>query len=87
MALRTVELPGNIGLGYKCPNCSMTYSDKDYDSGRTQTIPPNCQRCGCPMDIKPALAFADQQAVANQKNWPHQKNRDMRAPIAPNQEE
>lgn len=48
----------------KCPNCSKMYGWTVDRDGKTieQDIPTKCKRCGCPMDIEKALAFADAEA-------------------------
>mgnify|MGYP001615162536 CR=1 FL=1 len=45
-----------------CPNCSRMYPLTD-EKGETLDLPGQCKRCGCPMDSKAALAFADEQAA------------------------
>lgn len=68
MSLKQVEQ--NTALCVQCPNCGKLYDvSEPQDTGGVTTVvanvrkaPPECTRCGCPMDQKAALKFADEQA-------------------------
>ena len=49
--LRTSEINtgGTNNIVAHCPNCSKMYPTTD-EQGRGAGFPPQCQRCGCPMD-------------------------------------
>jgi peptide subunit release factor 1 (eRF1) len=58
-----VDLPGGVlGTGFRCPNCSMIYTNFDHEHQKELKIPTECERCGCSMDKELAKDFADEQA-------------------------
>jgi len=71
--LRTVELPGGIGLGSVCPHCSKVYAHYDIEKDEALEAPDTCKRCGSPMDMKEEVAFGNKRAIAEQQNWPHRR--------------
>ena len=59
--LDTKLASGTDRVYVKCANCSRMHPTTD-EKGEQLDIPGKCRRCGCPMDKKKALEFADAEA-------------------------
>ncbi len=64
MALEVREAPGSIGQVAVCPYCSKGYLVEDARGNPLDDAPSKCKRCGAPMDIKAAKAFAKTETKA-----------------------
>ena len=63
MDVIVVELPGGMGEGWQCPNCSRVYYMTDPDKNdERQDCPRACKRCGSPMDAEQGKAYGEKQA-------------------------
>lgn len=61
-----VTIPGGETQAWQCPYCSLSLPMVD-EAARPLRCPAECPRCGGPMDLKQAKAFAEAQALKADK--------------------